>query len=142
MTEIKSYDDLNEYGEESLKRLALTLIHQNEEDEKEKERLKVDNEFLKAKLEQMDERLKLLTEQIAISNRRRFVRSSEKDDVNTDGQIAFCEDKDGNIIYFNEAEAVLDYYGDPEEIEEEENNTNKAEKRGKKKAGDALPGAF
>lgn len=51
-----------------------------------------------------DAQMQLLLEQIAVSNRRRFGRSSEK--APADGQFAFREEEDGKIVVFNEAEAV------------------------------------
>jgi transposase len=56
-----------------------------------------------SQLQDIDKKLQLLLEQVAVLNSNRFGRSSEK--LDTDNQICFME-VDGNIIYFNEAEAV------------------------------------
>ena len=56
-----------------------------------------------SQLKDIDQKLQLLLEQIAVMNNNRFGKSSEKLEV--DNQICFLE-VDGNIIYFNEAEAV------------------------------------
>jgi len=54
-------------------------------------------------LECIDAKLQLVLEQLAVSNKNRFGRSSEK--MVPDNQIAFME-VDGEIVFFNEAEAV------------------------------------
>ena len=54
-------------------------------------------------LKQIDHHLQLVLEQLADLKRHRFGRSSEKH--GTDGQISFME-VDGQIVFFNEAEAV------------------------------------
>lgn len=56
-----------------------------------------------AQLKDIDVKLQLLLEQVAVLNNHRFGSSSEKLDV--DNQICFME-VDGDIIFFNEAEAV------------------------------------
>ena len=56
-----------------------------------------------SQLRDIDQKLQLLLEQVAVLNNNRFGRSSEK--LETENQISFLE-VDGNIIYFNEAEAV------------------------------------
>lgn len=56
-----------------------------------------------SQLRDIDQKLQLLLEQVAVLNNKRFGRSSEK--LGTENQISFLE-VDGNIIYFNEAEAV------------------------------------
>lgn len=56
-----------------------------------------------SQLKDIDQKLQLLLEQIAVMNNNRFGKSSEK--LGVDNQISFLE-VDGNIIYFNEAEAV------------------------------------
>lgn len=56
-----------------------------------------------SQLKDIDQKLQLLLEQVAVLNSNRFGRSSEK--LDTENQIRFME-VDGNIIYFNEAEAV------------------------------------
>ena len=56
-----------------------------------------------SQLKDIDNKLQLLLEQVAVLNKHRFGKSSEKLDV--DHQIAFLE-VDGEIVFFNEAEAV------------------------------------
>lgn len=56
-----------------------------------------------SQLKDIEQKLQLLLEQVAVLNNKRFGKSSEK--LNTDNQIRFIE-VDGNIIYFNEAEAI------------------------------------
>ena len=56
-----------------------------------------------SQLQDIDKKLQLLLEQIAVLNNNRFGKSSEK--LDTDNQIRFME-VDGNIIFFNEAEAI------------------------------------
>ena len=56
-----------------------------------------------SQLQDIDQKLQLLLEQVAVLNKNRFGKSSEKLDI--DNQICFME-VDGSIIYFNEAEAV------------------------------------
>lgn len=52
---------------------------------------------------EIDKKLQLLLEQVAVLNHNRFGRSTEK--LAMDDQIAFME-VDGKIVFFNEAEAV------------------------------------
>ena len=56
-----------------------------------------------SQLKDIDAKLQLLLEQVAVLNNRRYGRSSEK--LDTENQICFME-VDGNIVFFNEAEAV------------------------------------
>ena len=56
-----------------------------------------------SQLQDINRNLQLLLEQLAVLNNKRFGKSSEK--LETENQICFME-VDGNIIYFNEAEAV------------------------------------
>lgn len=56
-----------------------------------------------SQLRDIDQKLQLLLEQAAVLNNNRFGKSSEK--LGTENQISFLE-VDGNIIYFNEAEAI------------------------------------
>lgn len=62
-----------------------------------------------SRLQDIDKKLQLLIEQVAVLNNNRFGKSSEKIDVGN--QICFME-VDGNIIYFNEAEAVASFVDD------------------------------
>lgn len=73
------------------------------------------NETLAKELHDLNEKMQLLMEQIVLSNKKRFGTSSEK--MVMENQICFME-KDGNIVFFNEAEAVCDLEAEePEEIE-------------------------
>ncbi|MEG0836200.1 MAG: IS66 family transposase [Christensenellaceae bacterium] len=56
-----------------------------------------------SQLKDIDNKLQLVLEQVAVLNSRRFGKSSEKLDI--DNQIAFLE-VDGEIVFFNEAEAI------------------------------------
>ena len=56
-----------------------------------------------SQLRDIDQKLQLLLEQVAVLNNNRFGKSSEKLEI--ENQISFLE-VDGNIVYFNEAEAV------------------------------------
>ena len=56
-----------------------------------------------SQLQDIDRKLQLLLEQVAVLNNNRFGKSSEK--LDTENQICFME-VDGNIVFFNEAEAV------------------------------------
>jgi len=56
-----------------------------------------------SQLQDIDRKLQLLLEQVAVLNNNRFGKKSEK--LGTENQICFME-VDGNIIFFNEAEAV------------------------------------
>ena len=78
-----------EYTEEQLKKLNKDTIVQL---------------FLaqQAQLKDIDNKLQLVLEQLAVMNNHRFGKSSEK--LDTDNQIAFLE-VDGEIVFFNEAEA-------------------------------------
>ena len=58
---------------------------------------------LQSQLNAIDQKLQLLLEQVAVMNNHHFGRSSEK--LGIDNQISFIE-ADGDIICFNEAEAV------------------------------------
>ena len=62
-----------------------------------------------SQIQDIDRKLQLLLEQVAVLNNNRFGKSSEK--LDTENQICFME-VDGNIVFFNEAEAVasLDEY--------------------------------
>ena len=73
------------------------------------------NETLAKELHDLNEKMQLLMEQVILSNKKRFGTSSEK--MEMENQICFME-KDGNIVFFNEAEAVCDFEAEePEEIE-------------------------
>ena len=82
-----------------------------------------------SQLKDIDRKLQLLLEQVAVLNNNRFGKSSEKLDV--DNQISFLE-VDGNIVYFNEAEAVAAL----ECSEEEETSKPHSKKKKGKRAAD------
>lgn len=56
-----------------------------------------------SQLNDIDHKLQLVLEQLAVMNNHRFGKSSEKLDM--DNQIAFLE-VDGQIVFFNESEAI------------------------------------
>lgn len=56
-----------------------------------------------SQLKDINNKLQLVLEQLAVMNNRRFGKSTEK--LDTDNQIAFLE-VNGEIVFFNEAEAV------------------------------------
>ena len=56
-----------------------------------------------SQLKDIDQKLQLVLEQVAVLNNHRFGKSSEK--LETDNQIAFLE-IDGKIVFFNEAEVI------------------------------------
>ena len=82
-----------------------------------------------SQLHDIDQKLQLLLEQVAVLNNNRFGRSSEK--LETENQISFLE-VDGNIIYFNEAEAVESLA----EYEEDETTKSRGRKAKGKRAAD------
>lgn len=78
-----------------------------------------------SQLQDIDRKLQLLLEQVAVLNNNRFGKKSEK--LDTENQICFME-VDGNIIYFNEAEAV-------NALAREEDEEENVKPRGKKARG-------
>lgn len=74
-------------------------------------------------MKDIEQKLQLSLEQVAVLNNKRFGKSSEKLDI--DNQICFTE-VDGNIVYFNEAEAVAVL---------DESDEDKVKTRGKKTKG-------
>ena len=73
-------------------------------------------------LESIDAKLQLVLEQLAVSNNKRFGKSSEK--MAPDNQIVFME-VDGEFVFFNEAEAVAAIT----EYDEDEPEKPKSKKR-------------
>ena len=71
--------------------------------------LQEQNDKLSSEVQDLNRKMELLIEQITLSNKNRFGRSSEK--MGDASQICFME-IDGTIVFFNEAEAVasLDEY--------------------------------
>lgn len=80
-----------------------------------------------SQLKDIDQKLQLLLEQVAVMNNHHFGRSSEK--LGSDHQICFME-VDGKIIYFNEAEAIA--------AMDDEEEAPVIRSRGKKKKGHRL----
>ncbi len=72
-------------------------------------------EELTKQTEALNEKMQLMMEQLILSNKNRFGRSSEK--MEDPNQIRFME-VNGTIVFFNEAEAVCDLEApEPEELE-------------------------
>ena len=84
-------EQLNKLDKELLIQLFLSLQDQMEE--------------LTKQTQALNDKMQLMMEQIVLSNKSRFGRSSEK--MADPGQIRFME-VDGKIVFFNEAEAVCD----------------------------------
>lgn len=72
-------------------------------------------ELLTGEVRTLNEKMQLMMEQIILGNKKRFGRSSEQ--MIDAHQIRFME-VDGNIVFFNEAEAVCDLEApEPEDLE-------------------------
>lgn len=84
------------------------------------------SEALTKEVHDLNEKMQLMMEQLVLAKKDRFGRSSEK--MDSPGQICFME-VDGNIVFFNEAEAVYD----PDAPEPEDLELPK--KRGRKRTG-------
>lgn len=63
------------------------------------------NDKLSDEVRELNQKIELLIEQVTLSNKNRFGRSSEK--ITDHNQICFME-VDGTIVFFNESEAVSD----------------------------------
>ena len=84
-------------------------------------------ETLTKEVHALNEKMQLMMEQLILASKNRFGRSSEK--MTDATQISFME-VDGNIIFFNEAEAVCDLEApEPESLE-----FKKPRRKGKKEA--------
>lgn len=85
-------------------------------------------ETITEQLHSLDKKMQLMMEQLILSKRDRFGRSTEKmEDTN---QLRFME-VDGEIVFFNEAEAVCDMDApEPEELEAKP--ARKPKQKGKK----------
>lgn len=87
-------------------------------------------------LAEIDRKLQLVLEQMAVANRKRFGRSSEK--LETSGQITFTDVNGEIILVFNEVEVMADDTAD--EINEETLKKRGTKKKGKRTADiDNLP---
>ena len=94
-------EQLNKLDKELLIQLFLGLQDQMEE--------------LTKQTQTLNDKMQLIMEQIVLSNKSRFGRSSEK--MTDPGQIRFME-VDGKIVFFNEAEAVCDLTApEPDDLE-------------------------
>ena len=94
-------EQLNKLDKELLIQLFLGLQDQMEE--------------LTKQTQALNDKIQLMMEQIVLSNKSRFSRSSEK--MTNPGQIRFME-VDGKIVFFNEAEAVCDLTApEPDDLE-------------------------
>lgn len=88
-------------------------------------------EGLNGQTQALNDKMQLLMEQVILGNKNRFGRSSEK--ISDPEQICFME-VDGNIVLFNEAEAVCDLKApEPDNLEL---NVSKKKKQSGKKAAD------
>ena len=108
-------EQLNKLDKELLIQLFLGLQDQMEE--------------LPKQTQALNDKMQLMMEQIVLSNKSRFGRSSEK--MTDTGQIRFME-VDGKIVFFNEAEAVCDLTA-PEPDDLEIRASKKKKQTGKKK---------
>lgn len=108
-------EQLNKLDKELLIQLFLGLQDQMEE--------------LTKQTQALNDKMQLMMEQIVLSNKSRFGRSSEK--MTDPGQIRFME-VDGKIVFFNEAEAVCDLTA-PEPDDLEIRASKKKKQTGKKK---------
>ena len=107
-------EQLNKLDKELLIQLFLGLQDQMEE--------------LTKQTQPLNDKMQLMMEQIVLSNKSRFGRSSEK--MTDPSQIRFME-VDGKIVFFNEAEAVCDLTA-PEPDELEIRTSKKKKQTGKK----------
>lgn len=87
-------------------------------------------------LENIDKNLQLVLEQLADQKRRRFGRSSERH--MTEGQISFME-ADGEIVFFNEPEAIADEGNENEKAEASRHRTPKKKKGKREEDMEGLP---
>ena len=109
-------EQLNKLDKELLIQLFLGLQNQTDE--------------LTKQIQALNDKMQLMMEQIVLSNKNRFGRSSEKLDVPE--QLRFME-VDGQIVFFNEAEAVCDLNApEPDDLEFRE--PKKKKQAGKKTA--------
>lgn len=108
-------EQLNKLDKELLIQMFLGLQDQMEE--------------LTKQTQALNDKMQLMMEQIVLSNKSRFGRSSEK--MTDPGQIRFME-VDGKIVFFNEAEAVCDLTA-PEPDDLEIRASKKKKQTGKKK---------
>lgn len=115
------------FTEEQLNTIDKSLIiHLLLAEQEKNEKLSSQVTALDAKLTEMDDKMQKLMEQVILSKKSRFGRSSEK--MEDPAQISFTE-VDGKIVFFNEAEAEADLDApEPDDLEIKP-------KRGKKTKG-------
>ena len=87
-------------------------------------------------LENIDKKLQLVLEHLADQKRHRFGRSTERH--LTEGQVSFME-VDGEIIFFNEPEAVADQEAEDETREAPRHRTPKKKKGKREEDLNGLP---
>lgn len=92
-------------------------------------------ESLTAEIHSLNEKMQLMMEQLILSKKERFGRSSEK--MEDFSQISFME-VDGNIVFFNEAEAVSDLDAPEPDDLEADSNKKQTQDQGKKGKGHVL----
>ena len=109
-------EQLNKLDKELLIQLFLGMQEQMEE--------------LTRQTQALNDKMQLMMEQLVLSKKNRFGRSSEK--MTDPEQICFME-VDGTIVFFNEAEAVCDLNA-PEPDDLELKRTKKKKQTGKKAA--------
>ena len=109
-------EQLNKLDKELLVQLFLGMQEQLEE--------------LTSQTQALNDKMQLMMEQLVLSKKNRFGRSSEK--MADPEQICFME-VDGTIVFFNEAEAVCDLNA-PEPDDLELKRTKKKKQAGKKAA--------
>lgn len=93
-------------------------------------------EKVNAALEALDAKMQAMMEQLILANKNRFGRSSEK--MEDPQQMRFIE-KDGELSFFNEAEAVCDLEAPEPETLEEKPEPKKKTKGKKAQDMSALP---
>ncbi len=104
------------YTEEQLNTVDKSLLIKLLIDSQEREsRLLDEVKDLQKQLSSMDKKMQTMMEQLILANKNRFGRSSEK--LDDPSQISFME-VNGEIVFFNEAEAVYDPEAEePEDLE-------------------------
>ena len=100
MSDNKTREELNTYDFDTLVNLVVTLQYRLSDKEKSEQELKEELKGLRQESIELNKKMQYLIEQIAINNRRKYGRSSERfEDIN--GQISF-EDIDEAVDYMND----------------------------------------
>ena len=143
MSDNKTREELNTYDFDTLVNLVVTLQYRLSDKEKSEQELKEELKGLRQESIELNKKMQYLIEQLAINNRRKYGRSSEKfEDI--DGQISF-EDIDEAFAIFNQAESLFDEHGeipddyDEDELESPPKKKKKASKYPRKIDIDLLP---